>query len=91
MADINLVGTTFTETTGDVSYGFRMYDEYEKTYCNILESPPPEDDLELLQVALEYTDDISKAMFDFMREHETGLTINGTYYDWEEIADIVGD
>lgn len=43
---INIESTTFNSTTK--SYGYRMYDDYDKTYCNMWDSIP-ENDLEILE------------------------------------------
>lgn len=73
---------------GEQSLGFRAYDEYGKTYCNYL-TTLPDDDLEFLQVVKENTDDTIIEMFRVMKENEEGCEINGTYYDWDEVKEII--
>ena len=89
---INLVATTFVahaQETKD-THGFRYYDDYCKGYCNQAEAPI-EDDLELLAYAIEVGPDYDalSALLDHVASGEHGVTINGQYYDWDEIKHLV--
>jgi len=79
-----LLSTTFVDCSGE-SYGFRVSDEYDKAYYNYLQLPV-KDDMEILKVAIE-TDEFSQ-FADFLRDIESGLTINDTYYDWSQIKEF---
>lgn len=84
---ITLVGTTFTNTTGDEpTHGFRMYDDYDAAYCNLMSKEEANaTDENLLRLASnEYSDDSITQMVDFGLEH--GMLINNTWYAGEEIA-----
>ena len=83
---ITLVGTTFNNTAGGDSHGFRMYDDYDAEYCNLMsEEEANATDENLLRLAAnEYSDDSITQMIDFGLEH--GMLINNTWYDGEEIA-----
>ena len=84
MNKINLVSTKFTNIkSGEESFGYRIYDDYSSEYNNLLDTPI-DDDLDLLAQAIED----SHEMLDFVRENETGVDINGTWYDWEEIQPV---
>lgn len=85
-----LQGTSFVSVNGGTTYGFRLYDEYAKVYDNNSETLI-EDDLELLKYAASVEDtDGTQAILNFVFEQETGMEINGTWYDWDEIKAVIG-
>lgn len=84
---VTLVATTFNaHVCGTVTHGFRIYDNEGQSYDNNSESPIS-DDLELLDYALTVDSPDVQAIFDFLKENESGITINNQYYDWDEIKD----
>lgn len=87
---ITLVGTTFSNTRGgEATHGFRMYDDYDAAYCNVMseeEANTPNRTL-LKLAAHDYSDDSINAMVDFALDH--GMLINDTWYSSEEVADIL--
>ena len=91
---IYLVKTTFTDHSGSCN-GFRMYDNYDKTYNNMadmLDIVLPDGNLEFLGCILEnfMSDDMAiQTMIDFIKEEAKGIEINGTYYDYEEIKELL--
>jgi len=93
----NLIPTSFTDIrTGEISLGYRLYDDYESTYCNImnLNDPTyqiPNDDLEFLNDAMEYLkgDNISKNMISDLKENQLGIFIGPTWYDYDKIKDYL--
>ena len=84
-----LLSTTFVDMSVETSYGYRLFDDYGQTYCNI-GSYLIEDDLELLQFAMENSDDYSRTLFKFLIEDQKGLNINNSWYDFDEIKHILG-
>lgn len=86
---ITLQATKFVNfPQGDETLGFRIYDNYGALYVNTLEAIP-EDDMSLLQLVLaEYADGDINDMLSHIEELETGLTINGNYYEWEQIQPL---
>lgn len=84
---LNLVATKFENLDGDISYGFRIYDDYGKTYYN-LDTEMVKDDLDLLQLVIDNPDNISETMLDYIQENESGILINNNWYDWDEIKDL---
>jgi hypothetical protein len=96
-----LVSTKFSNVkTGNVSFGYRLYDGYGATYNNTREIDNwtenqedqkfPDDDLDTLREAMELfeADNIAKAMFQFIEENEGGIEIDGTWYNWNEIKEL---
>ena len=70
--------------TGEVTYGVRIYDEYGSTYQNTWEAIP-DDDLEVLRLAIDNQDDTAEVMFDFLQENEHGCDIGNEWYEWAQI------
>lgn len=73
---------------GGVTYGFRIYDDYSKSYDNNAECAI-EGDLELLSYALENGDEQAQSILSFITEEEHGLDINNEWYEWEQIKAIL--
>lgn len=90
MSKLTLVATKFENIcAGEVTYGFRMYDDYFTAYDNLMEAPET-DDLKLLAYCKQqYSDssDIGSALDD-LQEMEKGIEINGQWYDWNEIKHL---
>ncbi len=87
-----LVATKYEDIrSGEITWGFRVYDEYETFYCNTLEESEAktEDDIEFLKIAMQYYIENSDggSFFDSIAEMKLGLNINDEYYDWEEISE----
>lgn len=76
--------------TGEVSYGFRAYDDYEQTYDNTLESIP-DNDMEFLALICKEKafNTAFSEMLDFVKEGQMGLYIGGTWYEWDAIEPIL--
>ncbi len=81
--------------SGAISYGFVMSDDYATAFNDTFtkEQVAIEDDVDLLQMVMEHTDgdEAFEGLFNSMYESEKGLSINGTWYDYEEIAVVFGD
>jgi hypothetical protein len=93
---VTIVATKFInldeeEDPNGVTYGFRAFDDLEMTYCNAMsESDARQSDLELLRdITARYIDRPLEAMFDFITANRRGIEINGTYYEWKEVEDIL--
>jgi hypothetical protein len=69
--------------TGESTYGYRLYDDHDSTYHNLMDECLT-DDLQLLKYAI--VNDES-GMLDFIEEMEKGIYINDTYYQWDQIKD----
>lgn len=83
----NIVTCEFHSGNGVITKGYRIYDEYGKTYNNTWESIPT-DDLQVLAEVLKDDDDVTRSVLDFVEENENGISINDTYYDWAEIKHL---
>ena len=91
MDSINLVATEFNNyVVGSVSYGWRMYSDYDSTYCNFGVGKI-EDDLELLQSLKDELDERAKAMLLDVKDNEYSMFINEVEYQYCEISDIIND
>lgn len=73
---------------GNNSVGFRVYDDYMQTYDNTWEDIP-DNDMDVLKRVMGSDDNKIVDLFDSMRENKKGIEIDGTWYDWEEIKDII--
>jgi hypothetical protein len=89
---VGIIRTEFKDmTTGIVSYGFRMYDDYEGVYSNLYEESIKDlSDMELLREASELCSVKDSDMLVAVAENEDGVEIDGTYYEWDEIKSILG-
>jgi len=85
MSKVCLVATTFTNLSGHISYGYRIYDEYGHNYYN-LHSSLIEDDLELLEDAITNGDRETREMLMYAKEH--GIEINDVWYEPEQIQHL---
>ena len=83
--------TTFVDQpNGEKTYGYRMFDDYESTYNNFygedfLEKPP-------LDAIAQIKVDGSRAeydLFSFVVEEEKGITVDGEYFEWEQIKGLL--
>lgn len=70
-----------------ITYGYRMYDDYSQTYYNSWKSIP-DNDLEILRLALKNGDNISQNMFGFILEHGCGIFIGNEWYNWNKIKHL---
>lgn len=84
---LNIVATEFRNRHSEEStYGFRIYDDYGQTYCNLLtEEEFKSDDLDLFQIVLENLDDTSRSMIDGVKELSEGVYINGSFYENKDL------
>lgn len=82
-----LIATTFTDITGEVSYGFRIYDNDGSAYSNTFETLIV-DDVELLREAAGLDDDAVDGIIEFACS-VGGLEINGTHYSPDELKKIL--
>jgi hypothetical protein len=75
-----------TRKTGEVTKGYRIYDDYGMTYGNTWESMP-EDDGDILRAIRDEADQAADTMIDFALEH--GLSINGNFHESEEVQKML--
>lgn len=85
---INIMPSEFKNVrTGEVTYGVRVYDDYDSSYDNTWESIP-DDDLEVLRLVLESEHDAIVTIMDFLNEHRCDLYIGGELYTSEDYAHL---
>ena len=81
--------TEFINTrSGEKTYGVRVYDDYAAAYDNTWDSIPASD-IEVLKMVLKMDGKEIQEMFENVQENEKGISIGGTWYDWEDIKDII--
>jgi len=82
----------------ETTYGYRVYDNYDKSYNNMFAAPDagdsnqvPSEDLDLLKAVAKdsINDEAIGALLSHVAENQIGITIDGVFYDWDEIKDIV--
>lgn len=83
----------------ETSYGYRIYDNYDKSYNNTFASPDaaddegklPDEDLTLLKIVARdsINDEAIAALLSHVTENQIGVTIDGVFYEWDEIKKIV--
>lgn len=84
-----IVPTHFTDVpNGDVSFGVRVFDDYDKAYDNTWEQIP-EDDMEVLKQTLLIDDEKIRNIIEFHVEHQKGMYIGETWYNYEEYKSTV--
>jgi hypothetical protein len=75
---------------GTVTQGFRIYDNESSLYDNCFDFIPL-DDLDFLEkviAAHNVGQDEIRNLIEWIAESESGVEINGTWYDWDEIKPL---
>jgi hypothetical protein len=88
---VSIVTTQFTnirEESEPATYGFRMYDDNDQLYNNTWDSIP-KTDMEILKRVLEDDSYEVSDMLDFVRDNKTGIYIDGNWYEWNKIKDVI--
>jgi len=92
---ITIEPTEFIDVrSGCKTYVFRIWDDYDSCYDNTFESIP-DDDLELLKMIVDncnqprFSEGAMEVMIAFVAEENLGITIGGTYYEWNKIRGIL--
>jgi len=86
--DTNKVENLITKA---VEYEIRIWDNYNSGDISITKEEIPANDLLALQYLIDIGSDESKNVCDVvdaLLEYQCGVTINGTYYSWEEIKHL---
>jgi hypothetical protein len=80
---VHVISTTFTDLDGSVSYGYRLFDDYQKTYDNWYESQIVDDRelwFEVLRARRDEWDDVLA----YAKQH--GAFVNNNFRTAEELA-----
>lgn len=92
---VTIEPTEFTNPhTATVTYGFRLYDDYGAQYANGWESIPG-DGMAVLErvVSMWKSGELKEeivGLLEFVEEHEKGLYVSQTWYDWDQIKHLFG-
>lgn len=81
-----VIRTRFIDHTGETE-GVRAFDDFEQTYFHF--DSVPEDDMELLALMLNQNDDRLNGIFEHLYSIEKGVEIDGTWYDYSEIKNVL--
>lgn len=87
---ICIQATKFTDISGredrDESWGFRIYDDYDSEYYNVLTEQQARtvDPLAFLDIIIETLGNDQNHL-QYVAETECGIDINDRWYEWEEI------
>ncbi len=85
------------KTMNGSTYGIKVYDDYDKGYDNLMEKKQftklqnaikknkKKGDLNVLVYANDCGDEKIDEMLKSVKEDQNGITINGDYYDWDEL------
>jgi len=76
--------------SGEITRGVRIYDDQICLYQNAWESIP-DDDLQVLELAIANADCHTADLFDFVEENEKGIYIGPVWYEWSEIAQVFNE
>lgn len=86
---VTITSTKFVNTKeGHDTLGFRMYDDEGQAYDNTWDAIPDNDLDVLAKIKDESYNKEVVAMLDFIQENENGISIDGTWYDWDEIKHL---
>jgi len=79
--------------TKAVYYRISAFDNYNTGDVSIEEDQIPQTDIDALQYCIDNASDMSHGICDIvdsLLEYQKGVTINGTFYDWDEIKGCFG-
>jgi len=82
----SLQRTMFTGNGDDVGWGWRIYDDYFRSYaddCN--EQDVPQDPLQLLSKACAEATEQERLFFEDLLTESKGMLINGSWHEFKEI------
>ena len=96
---VSIVRTKFEKISGDISYGFRIYDDYDNDYNNCMDdSIWTMSSLAFLKMlwknSADYLDETGMEMIDFTIENKSGMYLDDEWLEWDEIKgsfDLDGD
>jgi len=79
--------TMFTGDCDDVGWGWRICDDYFRSYADDCEEcEVPRDPLELLSKACAEATEQERLFFEDLLAEGTGMLINSSWHDFDEIA-----
>ena len=80
--------------TGEISYGYRLFDEYVIDFEDKWKAIP-EEDLEFLREVIKTIKHYNNAevmnAFFFLLEYKNSITIDNTEYSYEQVKEIIQD
>ena len=88
---VYLLPTTFIDArTNAQRYGFRMFDQFDRTYCDVIDDKTKIDsDIELLREASKNDDPVVKELVHHLKIGRQGLYIGSKWYPYETICHVL--
>jgi hypothetical protein len=91
---VAMTTTTFVNKDGEKSFGYRIYDDHDNSYNNMLtEEQCQLDDMDFLNFIVYngHFDDRASDMLGFVKMNEMCMIINGEVYEWDEIKETLSN
>ena len=88
--DVNKVENVISKTT---YFEITAWDDYNNGSISLEEVQLPTTDIETLQLCQSHGSECSIGIYDVIStisEFEKGVTVNGNFYEWEEIKHLFG-
>ncbi len=79
--------------TKKIYHEIEVWDDYNSASISITKEDIPKTDLDALQYCIDYGSDDCLGLsdvIDAILEYRSCVTINGTFYDWNEIKQLFG-
>lgn len=84
--------TKFSDVDGNnVTYGYRVADDYDMYYDDTWITPGPEEDLEFLQRLKETASEDVQTLLDWVEAEANGCYINDTWYDYVDLLPVLNN
>ena len=82
--------TQFTGANGETAWGWRICDDYFRSYADDCEEANvPADPLQLLTKACVQATEQERSFFEALLAEAKGILINGSWHDFEEIEPVL--
>ena len=78
----------YTNRKGETGVSIKIYDDYDTKSIDIDGDSLFDSDIELLVYVIEIYYDHFRDFLDHIKEHECGVNVDGTFYDFDEIAEF---
>lgn len=86
---VTIEPTEFTNIrSGEKTYGVRVYDDYDQSYDNTWDIIPVHD-MDILRKVIRIHDNKIDSMLDFVEDNHNGIYIGGSWYEWDDIKDVL--
>lgn len=90
---VNIILTKFADISGEESFGYRIFDNYERDYDDFMDRyvfeyySQPENVAEFVKCVVNNASVNSRSLIGFMKDN--GASVNDVWYDAEEIKQMI--